>query len=106
MGNKRIEVVSESMFYTLMAFLHGDYSGAEVASMVETLTRGRVRLGPATLYTILGRFEQEQILTEIRTEGRRRIYHISDKGIQMFNDEQERLRQCLGDSAAWEEKSK
>ena len=24
MGNKRIKVVSESMFYTLMAFLHGD----------------------------------------------------------------------------------
>lgn len=33
MRNKRIEVVSESMFYTLMAFLHGEYSGAEIASM-------------------------------------------------------------------------
>ena len=49
MGSKRIEVVSESMFYTLMAFLHGEYSGVEIASMVEKLTKGRVRLGPATL---------------------------------------------------------
>lgn len=103
MRNKRIEVVSESMFYTLMAFLHGEYSGAEIASMVEELTKGRVRLGPATLYTILGRFEEEQILMETRTEGRKRIYRITDKGIQMYHNEHERLAQCLRDAAAWEE---
>lgn len=106
MGNKRIEVVSESMFYTLMAFLHGEYSGTEIASMVEKLTKGRVRLGPATLYTILGRFEEEQILTETRTDGRKRIYSITYKGIQMYNDERERLAQCLADSATWEEELK
>ncbi|MEG1747468.1 MAG: helix-turn-helix transcriptional regulator, partial [Oscillospiraceae bacterium] len=83
MGDKRVEVVSESMFYTLMAFLRGEYSGAEIAVMVEELTKGRVRLGPATLYTILGRFEEEQILVETRTEGRKRIYRITDKGTQM-----------------------
>ncbi|MBS5783338.1 MAG: helix-turn-helix transcriptional regulator [Clostridium sp.] len=106
MGSKRIEVVSESMFYTLMAFLHGEYSGVEIASMVEKLTKGRVRLGPATLYTILGRFEEEQILMETRTEGRKRIYRITDKGIQMYHDEHERLAQCLRDAASWEEESK
>lgn len=106
MGNKRIEVVSESMFYTLMVFLHGNYSGAEVASIVEKLTKNRVRLGPATLYTILGRFEEEQILEEVRTEGRKRIYRITDKGIQMYDDERRRLAQCLADAKLWEEASK
>lgn len=106
MGNKRIEVVSESMFYTLMAFLRGEYSGAEIAGIVEKLTNGRVRLGPATLYTILGRFEEEQILVETRTEGRKRIYRITDKGIKMYHDEYKRLAQCLADAIAWEEESK
>lgn len=106
MGNKRIEVVSESMFYTLMAFLHGEYNGAEIASMVEKLTKGRVRLGPATLYTILGRFEEDQILMETRTEGRKRIYRITDKGVQMYHDEHDRLVHCLADAATWEEESK
>lgn len=106
MGNKRIEVVSESMFYTLMAFLRGEYSGAEIAGIVEKLTKGRVRLGPATLYTILGRFEEEQILVETRTEGRKRIYRITDKGIKMFHDEYKRLAQCLADAIAWEEELK
>ncbi|MCI7380779.1 MAG: helix-turn-helix transcriptional regulator [Hungatella hathewayi] len=103
MGNKRIEVVSESMFYTLMAFLHGEYSGAEIAGIIDKLTNGRVRLGPATLYTILGRFEEEQILVETRTEGRKRIYRITDKGIKMYHDEHKRLAQCLADAIAWEE---
>ena len=84
MSNKRIEVVSESMFYTLMAFLHGEYSGTEIANTIETLTNGRVRLGPATLYTILGRFEEEKILTEVRTVGRKRIYRITEKGIRLY----------------------
>lgn len=34
-------------------------------------TKGRVRLGPATLYTILGHFEEEQILMVTRIEGRK-----------------------------------
>ena len=106
MGNKRIEVVSESMFYTLMAFLHGEYSGAEIASIVETLTKGRVQLGPATLYTILGRFKEEKILVEPRTDGRKRIYRITDKGIQMYYNERERLTQCLADSNTWEEEQR
>ena len=66
-------------------------------------SNGRVRLGPATLYTILGRFEEEGILKEVRTEGRKRIYCITDKGIQMYRDEQKRLSQCLIDSNTWEE---
>ena len=106
MGNKRIEVVSESMFYTLMAFLHGEYSGSEVACMVDKITKGRVRLGPATLYTILGRFQEDEILMENRTEGRKRIYRITDKGLQMYQDERERLAQCLADSVTWEEQAK
>lgn len=105
MKNKRIEVVSESMFYTLMALLHGEYSGAEAASMVEDLTKGRVRLGPATLYTILGRFEEECVIIETRTEGRKRFYRLTDKGIKMYHDELERLKQCITDATAWEDEN-
>ncbi|MCG8485139.1 MAG: PadR family transcriptional regulator [Clostridia bacterium] len=105
MGNKRIEVVSESMFYTLMAFLNGEYSGTEIASMVEKLTKGRVRLGPATLYTILGRFEEEKVIEETRTDGRKRFYHLTDKGAQMYHDELERLKQCITDAIVWEDKN-
>ncbi len=104
MGNKRIEVVSESMFYTLMALLYKESSGAEIASAVENLTHGRVKLGPATLYTILGRFEEEQVITETRTEGRKRFYRLTDKGRGLYNAELERLNICVADAKVWEEK--
>ncbi len=104
MGNKRIEIVSESMFYTLMAFLTGECSGSEITSAVEQLTKGRVKLGPATLYTILGRFEEEKVITPTRTEGRKRYYELTDKGRKMYQDELNRLQLCVADAKAWEAK--
>ena len=100
MGTKRIEIVTESMFYTLMAFMQGDCSGAEVSAFVEELTKGRVRLGPATIYTILGRFEIEDVVQEIRTEGRKRIYQLTEKGREMYYEEIERMQICLQDALA------
>ena len=101
MGNKRIEIVSESMFYTLMAFLEGECSGSEITCKIENLTKGRVRLGPATLYTILGRFEEEKVITETRTEGRKRFYCLTDKGYKMYQDELKRLEICVADAKIW-----
>ncbi len=98
MGNKRIEIVSESMFYTLMALLVGESSGTEIASKVETITNGRVKLGPATLYTILGRFEEEKVITETRTEGRKRFYILTEKGRKIYFDELSRLEICVADA--------
>lgn len=95
MGVKRIEVVTESMFYTLMAFMKGGCSGAEAAVFVEKTTNGRVHLGPATLYTILGRFEEEGVLREVRTEGRKRFYMLTEKGRNMYTDEIARMELCL-----------
>ncbi len=105
MGNKRMEVVSESMFYTLMAFLRGECSGAEITNIVKTLTRGRVKLGPATLYTILGRFEEEKVIVETRTEGRKRFYILTEKGHKMYSEELNRLEMCITDAKMQEVKS-
>lgn len=98
MGDKRIEIVTESMFYTLMAFTQGECSGADAAAFTDRLTEGRVHLGPATLYTILGRFEKECVIEEVRTEGRKRIYRLTKKGAAMYQGEQERLAICLKDA--------
>lgn len=104
MSNKRIEIVSESMFYTLMAFLDGECSGSEIANKIETLTKGRVKLGPATLYTILGRFEEEKVISETRTDGRKRFYCLTEKGYKMYQDELKRLQLCISDAKTWEVK--
>lgn len=98
MGEKRIEVVTESMFYTLMAFRNRECSGSDAASFTEQVTNGRVHLGPATIYTILGRFEAEGVIREIRRDGRKRIYTLTEKGHTMYRNECLRMEACLRDA--------
>ena len=98
MPKKAMDILTESMFYVLMALCQEDMCGADVATFVETRTHGRVLLGPATLYTVLGKFEKEKYIKEIQVEGRKRTYRITDKGRRAFAEELDRLRQCVADA--------
>ena len=91
MPKKAMETLTESMYYTLMAFRLGPMCGTDVMAFVESWTEGRVQMGPATLYTILGKFEKEGYLQEISVEGRKRTYRITDKGLAAYQDERTRL---------------
>lgn len=93
-----MDILTESMFYVLMALLQGEMCGMDMAAFVEERTRGRVILGPATLYTILGKFEKEKYIKEVRVEGRKRTYRITDRGRKAFDEELARLRQCVADA--------
>lgn len=98
MPKRSMEVLTESMFYVLMALKHGPMCGIDVAAAIEWHTGGRLRLGPATLYTILGKFEQEDYIREIRVEGRKRTYAITDRGLAAYREELDRLRRCIEDA--------
>ena len=97
MGGKERGALTEPMFYVLMALLRREVCGIEIAEFVERKTAGRLRLGPGTLYTLLGKFEEERLIEEIRTEGRKRTYRITDKGRAAYREELERLRACVRD---------
>ena len=95
---KAMDILTGSMFYVLMALMQGEMCGTDAAAFVEERTRGRVLLGPATLYTVLGKFEKEKYIKEVRVEGRKRTYRITDKGRKTFEEELARLRQCVADA--------
>lgn len=98
MPKKALETLTESMFYVLMAFCRGPMCGIRVSRFVEEKTEGALRLGPATLYTILGKFEKEKYIREIATDGRKRTYEITPKGVQAYQDEVQRLKRCVADA--------
>lgn len=98
MPRRAMETLTESMFYVLMAFRGGPMCGIDIADYIERRTGGRLRIGPATLYTILSKFETEKYIKEIQVEGRKRTYKITEKGIKAYEDEKERLRLCLRDA--------
>ena len=100
MPRKAMEILTESMFYVLMAFSKTPMCGIEVVEFIEKRTKGRVLLGPATLYTILGKFEKEKWIKEIEVEGRKRTYRITEKGLTAYEQEVLRLQQCVQDAEA------
>ena len=97
MGGKDRSALTEPMFYVLMSFLKRDMCGTEITEFVDRTTRGRVRLGPGTLYTLLAKFQEEKFIEETQVEGRKRTYRLTDKGRAAYREELERLRSCVAD---------
>lgn len=98
MPKKAMDILTESMFYVLMAFYHGPMCGIDAAQFIEVRTHGRLQMGPATLYTVIGKFEKEKYIREIEVVGRKRTYQITDKGRRAYEEELTRLRQCVADA--------
>lgn len=98
MAKKALEQLTETMFYVLMSFHHGDLCGAEAADWIQKRTKGRIRMGPGTLYTILAQFEAADVLKASDTQGRRKHYHMTERGRSLYEAELIRLRQCLADA--------
>ena len=98
MAKKPLEVLTESMFYLLMALDREERCGAEIAAYIDRKTRGRVAMGPGTLYALLGRFLEEKLIEETDSAlGRRRSYRLTERGRQMYRQELDRLRACAAD---------
>ena len=60
-------------------------------------TKERIKLGPGTLYTILAKFEEEELIEETSVIGRKRNYRITEKGLDVYFEELERLKLCVSD---------
>ena len=99
MGGKERGALTEPMFYVLMSFLRRDMCGIDITEFVEQKTHGRVRLGPGTLYTLLGKFLDGGLIEETEVDGRKRTYRITPKGREAYREELERLRACVRDGA-------
>ena len=98
LAKRPLELLTESMFYVLMALTGGGKCGTEISAFIEQKTAGAVPMGPGTLYTILGRFLEEGYIRETYTAGRRRGYELTERGRAAYNRELERLRRCIHDA--------
>jgi len=97
MPKQSLESLTESMFYVLMALYRGEKCGIDIAAWIEEKTQGRCKMGPATLYTILAKFEKEKFIRETKVEGRKRTYAVTDHGREAYRSELERLQRCIED---------
>lgn len=96
MAREQLKNLTEPMYYILLSLLQ-DNHGYGIMQMVEELTEGRVAIGAGTLYSLLGRFEKEAIICQVAEENRRKIYHITEKGEQLLQEEYTRLNHLVED---------
>lgn len=102
MPKQALENLTEAMFYTLMALTRGDACGTEITAFAAEISGGAVRLGPATLYTLLAKFEKEGFLTQAGTVGCKRYYRLTAAGKAAYQGERSRLLRCLQNADAVE----
>ncbi len=99
MARKKLDTLTEQMYYLLLA-LHQPGHGYAIMERVQTLSQGRVALGPGTLYTLLARFEKEGLIVLAKVEDTRKIYRLTDLGRDTLEQEYRRLRRQVADGAA------
>ena len=96
MAREAFQTLTEPMYYILLA-LTEECCGVDIMNKVEKLSGGRIRVGPGTLYAMLARFEEHQIIRLTAEEGRRKSYIITDAGLLMLTKEYARLKTMVED---------
>ena len=99
MAREKYQTLTEQMFYILLC-LTREQCGVDIMERVREMSRGRLQLGPGTLYTLLARFEKEGLITLDRVEDTRKIYRLTELGRDTLEREYQRLRRQVADGAA------
>ena len=97
MARAQFQTLTEPMFYILLC-LQNEVCGIDIMAMVSVISNGRVSIGPGTLYAMLQKFEDNEIIEKTREENRKKWYLITDAGKQMLEDELKRLESMLKDA--------
>ena len=96
MARKKLDTLTEQMFYVLLA-LRGERHGYAVMQYILELTEGRVAVGAGTLYALLERFERDGLIRQTRTEEKRKYYRLTGEGDRALRAEWERIRRQAAD---------
>ena len=91
MPREKFKTLTEQMFYILLC-LKAECYGIDIFDKIAHITEGKVTVGSGTMYTLLEQFLDAEMIREVRVEGRRRSYILTNKGKEMLEAETRRLR--------------
>ena len=98
MAREQFKTLTEPMYYILLALLE-ECCGVDIMEKVKSISNGRVLVGPGTLYAMLAKFEENDVIRLTASEGRRKSYIITEVGKEMLRQEYERLKIMVSDGA-------
>lgn len=82
--------MTETAFYILLCLRNPNH-GYGIVQTVEKITDGAIKLTPGTMYGSLSKMEKDKIIRFIREEDKRKIYQITDLGLEVLHTELKRI---------------
>ena len=102
-SNKHLPL-TEASYYILLALVTPNH-GYAVMQEAEVVSQGTVRLVPGTIYGALAALETGKLITMVGTEGRRKIYQVTELGKQVLREQIHRyqimLENAVNKSELW-----
>ena len=83
--------MTETAFYILFCLQKPNH-GYGIVQMVEKMTEGAIRLAPGTMYGSLSKMEKDGVIKFIKEEDKRKIYAITELGLEILNIELNRIK--------------
>ena len=89
-------VLTEATYYILLA-LYSPRHGYGIMQEVEAMSNGRVRLAAGTLYGVLSSMVDKGWIIQLPIDpnSRKKNYQITDLGMNILEDEVERLKELV-----------
>jgi len=95
MAREQFQTLTEPMYYILIA-LSEECCGVDIMEKVQKISGGRVKVGPGTLYTMLSKFEKNQIIFRTKKK-EKKVLCDHRTWRKLLQEEHERLCIMLAD---------
>lgn len=82
--------MTETAFFILLCLRKPNH-GYGIIQRVEKMTGGGIRLTPGTMYGSLSKMEKDKVIRFVREEDKRKIYQITDLGLEVLQIELARI---------------
>lgn len=89
---KKYLPMTETAYYILLCLKKPEH-GYGIMQRVETMTKERIKIGPGTMYGTLSKLEVQALIRQLEEVDRKKIYEITEKGLQVLTLEMSRLKE-------------
>ncbi|MEG0308787.1 MAG: PadR family transcriptional regulator [Clostridium sp.] len=88
--------MTEAMYYVLLAIMNPNH-GYGLMNTISEVSKGRVNMGPGTLYGVLARMQKDGLIILLDDDSRRKTYKITEDGKNALLQEYNRLLSLVED---------
>ena len=88
------EILTDSTYYILLALAKPNH-GYGIMQDIEFFSKGTVVIGPASLYTILKKLQNAELIKLVADEERRKTYGLTSKGKNILQKDIQRRKMML-----------